>query len=132
MGAAERYVRQIRIAEAFLECAVDGVEYAVGLTDLEPQAGACTTGDDIARDGDRVIERLHDWWKTLPDKSCRQPVQTFYGPQSLHELLERSTWHSAQHARQLIDVLERHGIDPDGPLREEDLAGLPLPKGLFE
>ncbi len=53
-------------------------------------------------------------------------------PQTLHELLERSTWHSAQHAWQLIDLLERYRIDPDGPLVEEDLAGLALPKGVLE
>jgi len=50
----------------------------------------------------------------------------------LHELLERSTWHSAQHARQLMYILERYGISPNGPLVEKDLAGLPLPEGLFE
>ena len=59
-------------------------------------------------------------------------MQTFYGPQTVHELLERSTWHSAQHVRQLIYVLERYGINPDGPLVGDDLAGLPLPEGLFE
>jgi len=59
-------------------------------------------------------------------------VHTFYGPQTVHELLERSTWHSAQHARQLMYVLERYAINPDGPLAEKDLAGLPLPQGLFE
>ena len=97
-----------------------------------PQAGTCTTGDEIARYGDGAIERLQDWSKNRRDRSCRQNVQTFYGPQTVHQLLERSTWHSAQHARQLIYVLGRYGINPDGPLAEKDLAGLPLPEGLFE
>ena len=35
-------------------------------------------------------------------RSCRR----IYGPQPLHSVLERSTWHSAQHARQLAHVLE--------------------------
>jgi hypothetical protein len=155
LRAAQRYVQQIpvelmndraienrdrtirilshhlfRIAEAFLESAVDGVEYGVGVADVIPQAGMCTTGDEIARYGDGVIERLHAWGQNLPD-SARQTVQTFYGPQSLHELLERSTWHSAQHARQLIYVLERSGINPDGPLGEKDLEGLPLPDAIL-
>jgi hypothetical protein len=47
-------------------------------------------------------------------------------------LFERSTWHSAQHARQLLAVLDRLGIEPDGRLTKEDLAGLPLPERLFE
>jgi hypothetical protein len=50
----------------------------------------------------------------------------------LHQLLERSTWHPAQHARQLMAVLEGFGIAPDGPLSAEDLAGLPLPERLWE
>jgi hypothetical protein len=95
-----------------------------------PQAGACTTGDEIARYGDGVIERLQAWGKNLPD-SARQSVHTFYGPQSVHELLERSTWHSAQHARQLIYVLERYGITADGPLTANDLEGLPLPDAIL-
>ena len=157
LRAAQRYVRQFpiermneraiknrdrtirilshhlfRIAEAFLESAIEGVEYSIGLADLMPQAGACTTGEEIAGYGDGVIERLQDWGRKLSDSSSRQNVRTFYGPQTLHELLERSTWHSAQHARQLMYVLERSGISPDGPLVQKDLAGLPLPEGLFE
>jgi hypothetical protein len=50
----------------------------------------------------------------------------------MHQLLERSTWHSAQHTRQLIAVLERFNIEPDGRLTPEDLDGLPLPAGLWE
>ena len=157
LRAAQRYVRQIpiermnervvenrdrsirllshhvfQIAEAFLECVMDGVEYRIGLANLLPQDGTLMTGSDIARYGDGVIERLQNWGTRLTDQSSRQTVQTFYGPQTLHALLERSTWHSAQHARQLIHVLERCGIDPDGPLAKEDLAGLPLPERLFE
>ena len=50
----------------------------------------------------------------------------------MHQLLERSTWHSAQHARQLTAVLERYGIDPVRRLTPQELAGLPLPERLFE
>ena len=108
------------------------MEYSIGLTDHAPQDGSCTTGDEIAHYGDGVIARLQDWWNANPDRSCRQTVATFYGPQTQHELLERSTWHSAQHVRQLMFVLQRCGIAPDGPLTADDLAGLPLPQRLFE
>jgi hypothetical protein len=157
LRAAQRYVRQIpvermneralasrdrtvrilshhvfRIAEAFLESVSDGVEYSTGITDVEPSPGECRTGPEIAHYGDAAIERLQAWWKKNPDHACRRLVQTYYGPQSIHELLERSTWHSAQHARQLTSLLERYGIDPDRRLVEEDLAGLPLPQGVFD
>src|SRR5207247_120221 len=68
----------------------------------------------------------------LPDKTCRQTVKTYYGARPLHELLERCTWHSAQHARQIIAVLEGFGIRPNEPLTEKDYSGLPMPKGLWE
>ncbi|MBI1988323.1 MAG: DinB family protein [Betaproteobacteria bacterium] len=157
LRAVQRYVRQIpddrinervipnrdrslrlmghhvfRIGEAYLETVVDGAEYAVQLANIPPADGTFMTGEEIARYGDTVIARLQQWWDGLADKSCRQKVKTFFGMQPIHMLYERSTWHSAQHARQLAAVLERFGIEPDGRLTAEDLAGLPLPERLWE
>ena len=84
-------------------------------------------GVEITAYGDGIIERIENWWAGLEDKSCRQKVKTFYGTPPMHQLFERSTWHSAQHARQMIAVLERFGIEPDVRLTADDLAGLPLP-----
>lgn len=121
-----------RIAEAFLETAIDGVEYWLNNANVPPAEGTCTTGGDIVGYGDEMIARLEAWWNRLEDKSCRQKVKTFYGTPPMHQLFERSTWHSAQHARQLIAVLERFDIEPNRRLSAEDLAGLPLPEGLWE
>jgi hypothetical protein len=157
LRAAQRYIRQIpnarlndraidnrdrsirllshhifRIGEAFLETAIDGVEYWVQLANVPPQDGTYITGDEIASYGDSVIERIENWWTRLDDKTCQQKVKTFYGTPPMHQLFERSTWHSAQHTRQMIAVLERFGIEPDGRLTVEDLAGLPLPEGIWE
>ena len=121
-----------RIGEAFLETAVGGAAYVVQLANVPPKDGTFTTGDEIARYGETVIARLQEWWDGLADKSCQQKVRTFFGMQPLYMLYERSTWHSAQHARQLIAVLERYGIEPDGRLTPDDLAGLPLPERLWE
>ncbi len=121
-----------RIGEAFLETVVDGVEYAVQLANIPPKDGTFTTGEEIAQYGETVIARLQQWWDGLADKSCQQKVNTFFGMQPVHMLYERSTWHSAQHARQLTAVLERFGIEPNGRLTTADLAGLPLPERLWE
>jgi hypothetical protein len=118
-----------RIGEAFLETAINGVEYAVGHANVPP---TFLTGAEIAGYGDEVIRRLQQWWDGLPDKSLAWKTKTYYGMQPMHIVFERSTWHSAQHARQLIHVLERFGIEPDGRLTPQDLAGLPLPERLFE
>jgi hypothetical protein len=121
-----------RIAEAFLETSIDQVEYRLDNANTPPDDGTCVTGAEISSYGDRIIERLENWWEQLEDKSCQQKVRTFYGMQPTHQLLERSTWHSAQHTRQLIAVLERFAIEPNGRLTSQDLAGLPLPEGLWE
>ena len=121
-----------RIAEAFLETVADGVEYSAVLANAPPAGGTLTTGVEIAAYGEGVILRLQQWWEELADKSCQGKVPTFFGLQATCSLFERSTWHSAQHARQLAAVLERFGIEPDTGLTAEDLAGLPLPEGLWE
>ena len=121
-----------RIAEAFLETVVDGVEYSAQLANQAPASGTFATGNAIAVYGEGVIARLPQWWDGLADKSCEGKVKTFFGMQPVAALFERSTWHSAQHARQLAAVLERFDIQPDGRLTKEELAGLPLPEGLWE
>ena len=121
-----------RIGEAFLETALDNVEYRTNNANVPPADGSCVTGEEIEAYGDGIIERIESWWAGLADKSCRQKVKTFYGTPPMHQLFERSTWHSAQHARQMIAVLERFGIEPNGRLSAGDLAGLPLPERIWE
>ena len=157
LRAAQRYIRQIpdsrlvervidnrdrsirlmshhifRIGEAFLETAIDDVEYRVNNANVPPADGTCTTSTEIIGYGESIIRRIENWWERVEDKSCGRKIKTFYGTPPMHQLFERSTWHSAQHTRQLIAVLERFGIEPDERLSSEDLAGLPLPEGLWE
>jgi hypothetical protein len=121
-----------RIGEAYLETVIDGVEYWIQHANVPPKDGTFTSSEEFVRYGDEVIARLQKWWDGLPDKTCQQKLKTYYGMQPMHQLFERSTWHSAQHSRQLMAVLDRFGIAPDGPLSSEDLAGLPLPERLWE
>jgi hypothetical protein len=121
-----------RIAEAYLESVIDGREYAVQHANVPPKDGTHLTGEEIAAYGEDVIGRLQKWWDQVPDKTLSTKMKTYYGMQPMAMVFERSTWHSAQHARQLIHVLERFDIEPDGRLTPQDLAGLPLPERLFE
>ncbi len=59
-------------------------------------------------------------------------VSTYQGPFTMHGALERCTWHTAQHTRQLAMVLEGLGIEPDAPLGSGDLAGLPVPEKVWD
>ena len=69
---------------------------------------------------------------TDPATIARTPVATFAGPQTLHQVLERTTWHAAQHCRQLDAIVTGLGIEPDAPLTDDDLAGLPMPSGVWD
>jgi len=44
----------------------------------------------------------------------------------------QSGYFARNSVRQIIAVLERFGIEPDGRLTAQDYAGLPLPAGLWE
>jgi hypothetical protein len=157
LRAAQRYMRQIpserleelvipnrprsirlmghhifRIGEAFLESAIEDKEYAIAHANVPPADGTFKSGEEIAVYGEKIIGRLRKWWDQVPDKALKKEMKTYYGMQPMSMVFERSTWHSAQHARQLIHVLERFGIEPNGRLTAEDLAGLPLPERLFE
>lgn len=120
-----------QIPEAFLEAVENGDPDLATRYNAPPPAGV-ESGEQIRAFGQAMEKRLAAWWAGLADRSCRQTVNTYYGERPLHELLERSAWHSAQHARQLIAVLEGFGIAADGPLTAQDYAGLPLPAGLWE
>ncbi len=81
---------------------------------------------EIADFGRKVGVRLDAWWRTA-DRSLAFQVDTYYGRRSMHEVFERTTWHAAQHARQLVLMLEARGIAADRSLTADDLSGLPVP-----
>jgi hypothetical protein len=119
-----------RIGEAFL-IAYNGEEYNNTIANTEPP-DSLQTPAQVVEYGQRIRERLKAWWASNPDKNLEKKLSTYYGEQVAHDVFERTTWHSAQHTRQLAAVLERLGITPDRPLTAEQLQGLPLPEGLWE
>jgi glutaredoxin len=120
-----------QVPDSFLQALESGVDDLTSVYNAPPPADV-RTSEDIRAYGESVTARVQRWWTALPDKSCREDVKTYYGLQPLHHLLERCTWHSAQHARQIIAVLERFGVQVDRPLTTKDYEGLPIPEGLWE
>ena len=122
-----------RLQEAFLEVAT-GAEAMVTRELLNTEAPAdMATALQITAYGDRVRKSVRDWWEGIEDSSCQGVIETYYGPHSLHDVLERFTWHSGQHVRQLMLLLrEDFGTEPDRPLSDDDLAGLPLPVKVWD
>jgi len=91
------------------------------------------TGADIASavvESQRVVEA---WWR---DAGSQDPLdrvlETYWGAHTLLESFEREVWHTAQHARQVMMFLRQLAIEPDRPLTADDLAGLPLPEGVWD
>lgn len=86
---------------------------------------------DIARFGTGVQQRFQNWWNGGAH-DFERPAECYYGAQSLHDFMERTAWHSGQHTRQLMLVLEKLGIAPDAPLTDADFAGLPMPREVWD
>ncbi|MGE4044068.1 MAG: DinB family protein [Acetobacteraceae bacterium] len=119
-----------RIPEAFLEVA-HGTPLTTEMLGTPPPDDMRSSAA-IAAYGEDVRRRLMDWWAAKPDRSGKETVQTYYGPQLLHELLERTTWHSGQHVRQWHMLLGMAGIAPEGPLADADFADLPMPSSVWD
>ena len=88
-------------------------------------------GAAVARYGALVRGRLAGWFEGAAASEYARVIAVYYGPQAAHELLERTTWHAAQHLRQLYVLAERLGVAPPAPLPAPAFAGLPLPDALW-
>ena len=116
-----------RIPEAFVEVA-DGTPFTHGLPAAVARPGDMASTAALAAYGRGVRDQVARWWRERADKSAQQTVETYYGPQKLHDVLERATWHIGQHDRQWMMLLGMAGIAFDRPLGEADFADLPMPK----
>lgn len=97
----------------------------------KPPAGRRTAAD-VAAYGVLVGERLAGWWQETQVAGLPAAVETYYGRQPAHNVLERTCWHAAQHCRQLMAVLESLDIAADGPLGDDVFGGLPLPESVWD
>jgi hypothetical protein len=120
-----------RIPESFVEIA-GGAFFGDKLPgEVRDKADLANTAA-LAAYGGRVRDSVAGWWRQTPDKSAQQIVETYYGPQKLHEVLERSTWHIGQHTRQWMMLLDMAGIAFERPLGDADFADLPMPKQVWD
>ena len=113
-----------RVVEMGIDAAEGKGMNVEGFSDVPPESWS---GDDIADWGLKIRDRALAWWNAQADRELKQSVPTYYGQRELHDVLERMTWHAAQHTRQLVLMLESGGTKADRPLTPEDLAGLWLP-----
>lgn len=117
-----------KVVEAFLD-AERGITLVQAMFREEPAADA--PADTLVGYGTDVQRRFRTW-QSDGDRDPARSLATYYGPQSLHELLERTTWHSGQHVRQWMMLLEREGVVLERPLSEADFARLPMPANVWD
>ncbi len=120
------------IADAFLEHEVQGLPLIEGAYGRVPAPGKDGKAEVLAYGAD-VLARFQAWWSG-PGRTTdfARKASVYYGDVTLHEFLERTTWHSGQHMRQIMMMLDMLGIAPDGPIGQETFAGLPMPDKVWD
>ena len=93
---------------------------------VEPPPDAMRTSAAVADHGEAVRARFGAWWKRAQDEDFGGQVPTYFGGTTRHEMLERTTWHTAQHVRQVASLLEQAEVVPERALTADDVRGLPL------
>lgn len=119
-----------RIPEALLEV-VAGTPLTYEML-TSPPPPDMASGADIADYGQQVLGGLRAWWSARSDDGGQEIVATYYGPQRLHEYLERTTWHCGQHVRQWMMLLEMASIVPRVTLGGPDFQDLPMPSSVWD
>lgn len=121
------------VIDAWLELVVDGKALVASVYGRNAPQGHDSQAAILAYGAD-VQQRFNAWWReaggTLdPDA----PADVYYGEQSLHDFLERTTWHAGQHTRQMMMILETFmQIQPKDPLGPEMWQGLPMPEKVWD
>ncbi len=117
-----------RVVAAFLD-ANQGKSLDQAAFREEPAADADTAA--LVAYGQGVRQRFKDWWAKR-DTTPTKVLPTYYGAQSLHELMERTTWHCGQHVRQYMMLLEKEGVAHPAPLQPPDFTKLPFPQNVWD
>jgi len=118
-----------RLSLAFVDAMDMGTLPEVWFQEKAP--GDLREGAAVSRYGALVRGRISGWFEGAAPGEFARMIDVYYGPQSGHDLLERTTWHAAQHLRQLYALLEGLSIPPREPLPTADFQGLPLPASLW-
>lgn len=99
---------------------------------LQRPIGAFRSSANVAAQIETTTRRFDDWWTAPAGHRAEQTLRTYYGPQPLHGVLERTAWHAAQHCRQLEHIVRSLGLTPAVTLGDAALGGLPLPDGVWD
>jgi glutaredoxin len=118
-----------QIPEAFLAVMDQGLE------DTRPIVngvyGHLTSKPDVLAYARGIRAKFGAWLEANPALGEGRTVVTYWGMQPASQLLERFTWHSAQHTRQLDFVLSSE-TGSESMIDPTVYEGLPMPKGMWD
>lgn len=120
------------VADAFVEHE-EGIPLTFASYCREPAPGTMPKPEVLAY-GAHVRGRVAGWCDG-PGQSAdwSRRADVYYGEQTLHDFLERTTWHAGQHTRQLMWMMhEKLGVTPLEPLGKETFGGLPMPESVWD
>ncbi len=89
------------------------------------------TMEEVAQFGKETRSRLKEAWQKLTSEELDRPIDGYSGQTTGHELLYHVLSHTAQHLRQLYEMLRMMGIEPADPLKEEGFEGIQMPQELW-
>ena len=120
------------IADAWLEHEVKGLPLVEGAYNRVPTPDKSGKGDVLAY-GARIAQELEAWWATAGQTTdYAKRAHVYYGAVNLHEYLERTTWHSGQHVRQMTMVHGLLGLPATGAPPPATYEGLPMPEKVWD
>jgi glutaredoxin len=89
------------------------------------------TGEQLRAYADGILKRMKDWQASVDEAWFTSTVETYYGEQPAMQVLERGTWHSGQHTRQL-DLVVSKLTGGSAVVPPDTYTGLPMPVGIWE
>jgi hypothetical protein len=105
---------------------VDGAYARNAPPEMSSKAAILAYGADVQK-------RFMEWWEESGGTTDFDEIaDVYYGDQSKHDFLERSTWHSGQHTRQMMMILGMLGVEPDRPLSDDLWKDLPMPEKVWD
>jgi hypothetical protein len=118
-----------RLSLGFVE-GIDSLRYPASVhEELAPPQ--MRSGEGLARYGALVRARISGWFQGAGGDEFGRTVEAYWGPIGGHDFLERTTWHAAQHLRQLYVLASRLGVTPPGPEPVDAYKDLPMPKAIW-
>jgi hypothetical protein len=98
--------------------------------EYEHLANDCRTTKDLVEYADVIFGKLEKFLTHEPDLT-ETVVDTYFGPKTVRILLNMALVGTGLRIKQTYYFLRANGIEPQNAMRDEDFAGVAVPKKIF-